>query len=358
MDSVGRDRFLPAHVWVDNGRGEPVPVSRYTEPHRWAEVADADVTVLLQFDDGAVRWPEIGRERTATSPAPSVVVALLDALRVEEGHRVLEIGTGTGYTAAVLAHGLGPSRVTTVEIDHFLAATARGALASHGYLVTVAAADGTAGHPPRAPYDRVLSSAAVAVGALPFAWVTQTRPGGRIVAPVRTSFTDGAALVAFAVDEGGRATGRALGRIVLPPLRQHREPLADLGDVVPDDPDAVVSHTTLKLWRVAKRFDARWAIGVQVPGCQWRHEPPDAEHPEHLLWLLDPGSRSWANVRYGTTRGPHVVRQCGPRRLWDEVVTAYRWWKAQGKPGLHRWVLSVTPTGQQVRLEDETSEEG
>ncbi|MCP2256743.1 Protein-L-isoaspartate O-methyltransferase [Streptoalloteichus tenebrarius] len=351
--AVPRAGFVPAHVWVGEGQGPPKPVSRDTDPDRWAEVAGSDVPVLTQFDDGATRWPDTnGRHCTGSVSPPSLVLTLLTALAVEDGNRVLEVGTGTGYTTALLAHRLGPSRVTSVEIDTYLAATARAALAAHGYLVTVARADGAAGHPTRAPYDRVLSTAAVTVGRLPYAWVAQTRPGGRIVAPLRTDYSGGAVLTAFTVHEDGTATGRPLGRVPAMPLRQHRTRRVDTASLPHGDPDARLARTGLKLWRVARTFDARWAIGAQVPDCHWWHEPPRDGGREHALWLLDPVTSSWAHVRYGATPGPQAVWQGGPRDLWDEVEAAYQRWKAEGRPGVDRWSFVVTPDRQTAVLGD------
>ena len=73
---------------------------------------------------------------------PGIMAVMLEALQVSDGHRVLEIGTGTGYNAALLCHRLGAGRVSTVDIDESLSETARESLASCGYHPTCVAADG------------------------------------------------------------------------------------------------------------------------------------------------------------------------------------------------------------------------
>ncbi|MGH8918047.1 MAG: protein-L-isoaspartate O-methyltransferase family protein, partial [Actinomycetes bacterium] len=79
---------------------------------------------------------------------------VLTALQVAPGMRVLEIGTGTGYNAALLAHQLGAAHVVSVEIDPVVAEHARHALAATGYrAVSVITGDGAEGYPPGAPYD-------------------------------------------------------------------------------------------------------------------------------------------------------------------------------------------------------------
>jgi protein-L-isoaspartate(D-aspartate) O-methyltransferase len=119
---------------------------------------------------------------------------MLAALDAEPGMRGLEIGTGTGYNAALLAHRLGAQTITSVEIDPALAEHARRALTAIGYLVTVITGDGALGYSPGAPYDRIISTAAVRE--VPYPWVAQTRPGGTILTPWGTPYQQwGAGLV-------------------------------------------------------------------------------------------------------------------------------------------------------------------
>ncbi len=105
---------------------------------------------------------------------------MLEALDISLGMSVLEIGTGTGYNAALLCHRLGSACVTSVDIDPALVDAARERLAALGYTPRLAARDGSAGYPPGAPYDRVIAT--VGVHVIPAAWIGQTREGGRILA--------------------------------------------------------------------------------------------------------------------------------------------------------------------------------
>ena len=116
-----------------------------------------------------------------TVSQPYVVAATLEALRLAPNDRVLEVGAGSGYAAAVasrLAAG-----VVAVERIESLADGARERLRALGFdNVTVVWADGSLGHPPGAPYDAIFVSAATA--AVPEALFEQLAPGGRLVAPV------------------------------------------------------------------------------------------------------------------------------------------------------------------------------
>ncbi|QVQ54861.1 methyltransferase domain-containing protein [Spiractinospora alimapuensis] len=136
-----------------------------------------------------------GRFSTSSSSALNVMARMIDALDLRPGARVLEIGTGTGYNAAVLAHIVGEGNVTSVEVDAELADRARQAL--EGYGVEVVVGDGRHGHRDGAPYDRLISTAAVSE--LPSAWEEQVRPDGIIVAP----WADGT-LGIITVGEGAR----------------------------------------------------------------------------------------------------------------------------------------------------------
>lgn len=117
----------------------------------------------------------------SSSSQPTIMAIMLDQLAPRPGDRVLEIGAGTGYNAAVLSRLVGPAgKVVSVDIDPGIVARARAALA--GSDVTVVCADGAQGHPDAAPYDRIIAT----VGAwdlLP-AWTAQLAPDGRIVLPL------------------------------------------------------------------------------------------------------------------------------------------------------------------------------
>ncbi|HEU0087207.1 MAG TPA: methyltransferase domain-containing protein [Pseudonocardiaceae bacterium] len=190
--AVDRGRFIPARAWFDDEHGHPQPLDQERDPERWRAAVYSDEPIVTQLDDGATVWPATSNAATSSASQPSMVLTMLDALEVRDGHRVLEIGTGTGYTAALLAHRLGAHSVTSVEIDPAAAEQARVNLTAAGYPPPVVCADGTAGWAPTAPYDRILATAAVLAGQLPYAWVEQTRPGGLLVTPWGTAYHNGA----------------------------------------------------------------------------------------------------------------------------------------------------------------------
>ena len=122
----------------------------------------------------------------SSSSQPAIMAIMLEQLGLELGHRVLEIGAGTGYNAALMAHIVGgEGRVVTLDIDDDIVADARKHIAAAGLdNVTVVRSDGGYGYPPEAPYDRII----LTVGAWDIApaWLKQLKPDGRMVLPLST----------------------------------------------------------------------------------------------------------------------------------------------------------------------------
>lgn len=116
---------------------------------------------------------------------PSIVAMMLAQLDAQPGDRVLEIGAGTGYNAALLAEIVGEDgAVVTVDIEPDVALHARKALNGTGYeRVTVIERDGLKGAPEHAPFDRM--TATVGLWDIPHAWWEQLADGGRLVLPLR-----------------------------------------------------------------------------------------------------------------------------------------------------------------------------
>lgn len=120
----------------------------------------------------------------SSSSQPAIMAIMLEQLDVEPGQRVLEIGAGTGYNAALLAHLAGAAgHVVSVDIDQDIVDAARAHLDAAGFgRVEVVRGDGGLGYPAAAPYDRII----LTVGAWDIApaWQEQLRPGGRLVLPL------------------------------------------------------------------------------------------------------------------------------------------------------------------------------
>jgi protein-L-isoaspartate(D-aspartate) O-methyltransferase len=153
-------RTVPRHLFVPE-----VPLAR----------AYADEAVAVQAVDGVT---------TSSASQPSMMAIMLGQLGLRPGHRVLEIGAGTGYNAALMAHIVGPAgRVVAVDIDAGLVDGAALHLAAAGVDdVELVCADGALGYPPAAPYDRIVLT--VGSGDVRPEWVEQLAPRGRLLLPL------------------------------------------------------------------------------------------------------------------------------------------------------------------------------
>lgn len=156
MRTVPRHTFVPS-VGIQEAYGEAAVITKRSE-------------------DGVA---------VSCASVPSVVAMMLEQLHVRPGDRVLEIGAGTGYNAALLAELAGPTgKVITIDIDGEVTAQARKALATAGYgHVKVLTGDGNHGEPNDAPYDRLIAT--VSPWDIPPAWWQQLAPEGRMVLPLR-----------------------------------------------------------------------------------------------------------------------------------------------------------------------------
>ena len=145
---------------------ELVPRERFVEDGQ-ADIAYADHALPISCGQ--------------TISQPYVVAAMTEALAIEPTHNVLEIGTGSGYQAAILAHLAG--KIVSIERYKTLADVARERLKALGLdNVTVIAADGALGAPEFAPFDRIIVTAAAPE--ISTAWQEQLKEGGILVVPI------------------------------------------------------------------------------------------------------------------------------------------------------------------------------
>ncbi|MFC3999680.1 methyltransferase domain-containing protein [Nocardiopsis sediminis] len=334
-------------MWIDEN-GKLTPIHRDDSPTEWMAACYSDRPLITQLDDGMG-----GGEGRSTSSAsmPTVVAMMLDALDLSPGHRVLEIGTGTGYNAALLAARAGAGNVTSVEVDPAIAERAREALRATGRVVGVVAADGGDGHAPAAPYDRVLATAAVR--RVPYAWVEQARPGGLIVTPWGTPFHNGA-LLRLRVHGDGTASGHFGGNVAFMWVRDQRPPPGGaVEDRVRPDHPTTDSTTDLHPFHALSDFDASFAIGVRVPAMSSVvvFDGDDPASGAYTAYLMDPYGPSWASWRVDPGATEFPVRRHGPRNLFGELADAYRWWSEAGKPAHTRFGATIGPGGQTVWLD-------
>jgi protein-L-isoaspartate(D-aspartate) O-methyltransferase len=317
---------------------------------------------------------------------PALMAVMLDQLGVAPGQRVLEIGTGTGYNAALLAHLVGDQRsVVTVEVDGELAERARAALASAGFGgITVLCTDGAVGAPELAPFDRIIVTAGV--WDIPPAWLSQLAVGGRIVLPLSVR---GIQLSVALARDGGHWTSRSACRCVMiavagafagpesgPPLGPQPGLHAYVVDGGAPDPDelyealsgpAVEVATGLRVADRRELGDLDLWLTLTEPGLSrvnmlGRHEGKAGPAQRRIAGLLPLGglvraagagpfavaavSRAAADRNRGAPFEA-VVQGYGPggAALAARLAGRATAWDEQGRPGTARLQLTVDPPG-------------
>jgi protein-L-isoaspartate(D-aspartate) O-methyltransferase len=168
-----------------------------------------DVRDLAYSNQGGIEITE-----TSVASQPSMIARMTEQLGLMGDERVLEIGTGLGYGAAILSKLA--REVHTVEIDPELAAEARGVLRGLGFEnVRVHTGDGMRGLPEDAPFDAILFTGAIED--LPQYIFQQLAPGGRVVAPIQDGFNS-LLYVGTMRDDGKTLDGGHVARVSFQPL--------------------------------------------------------------------------------------------------------------------------------------------
>ncbi|MFC5185632.1 methyltransferase domain-containing protein [Actinomadura harenae] len=324
VEQVPRHVFVP-RIWSD---GDPAEAITTGDP-RWLELVYSDETLVTQRmtfpGQGGFAWA------TSSSTRPGFMIRMLGLLDVADGMRVLEIGTGTGYGAALLSERLGSDLVTSIDIDPALVDAARERLAAAGYAPVLAVGDGTAGYPGRAPYDRVIAT--VANERVPYTWVEQTRPGGVILADLRPrGMTRAGALARLVVGGDGTAAGRLVASAGYMSMRRAVD-LPGIPEAPPIDATTVRTRPSRLGSEVLNVPGLSLLIWQHIPGVSAFGLPGDAAQ-------VVAGDGSWARV---PADGPGMVEYGGPSDVWARVEDAHAWWTGHGRPGVEDFGLTITP---------------
>ncbi|MBE2268951.1 MAG: methyltransferase domain-containing protein [Anaerolinea sp.] len=171
-------------------------------PKQNLETVYADEAVAIKRGvDGSI---------VSSSSQPSMMAIMLNALRLVEGCNVLEIGTGTGYNAAIMRQMVGTTgKVTSIEIDKEVVSKALDSFQRAGISgINVVEGDGVLGYAPRAAYDRIIAS--VGVWDMPPMWVRQLKPDGILVVPIWWDAYELCAAFTFERDGTLISTGNSL----------------------------------------------------------------------------------------------------------------------------------------------------
>ncbi len=282
-----------------------------------------DQALVTKIDER--HWP------TSSSSMPSAMANMLEVLDVKPGHRVLEIGTGSGYNAALLSTITGdPCQVVTIEYDASLAATAARALEQViGSGVTGIVGDGFDGWEQAGPYDRIIATASAAT--LPHSWVEQLRPGGKLVL-----FLWGSLASSFLLVE--KTTEQVVGHFL--PMPWYFMPLITERTRVPHIQTAKLLQQTCHasfvleedhlLLKKLSDTAFRWFLQWRIPGCQISKQV-QRDTGKQSLFVIEPASQSLVCFQRQGTEGWHAnVYGSGP--FWRDLQLAYEEFVSLGEP--------------------------
>ncbi|GAA1456521.1 ATP-grasp peptide maturase system methyltransferase [Nocardiopsis exhalans] len=349
---------VPRHVFVPgfylrseeeptDSAGVPVwePVTERTDPQRWLSAAYSDQTLITQFDGREPDWanPEVrhGGVFSSSATLPSLVATMWDDAQIADGHSVLEIGTGTGYSTAVLCERVGSGNVISMEVDGDRLAQAHRALSECGHTPSLVEADGLFGWQPGSPFDRVV--AACSMRHIPRALFNQTRAGGKILVTL-SGWLGGSARVLLTVDGQGRGAGPLLaGTISFMPARLHAPPgfgdprqWARMVEAAPARP--AVSAPERISGASVESFLPRFLAQCAAPNAQ-------SVILEESTLLVDVVSGSVALIEPAQGGGWQVL-QTGPVRLWDRIESALETYDRAGRPDQESFRVRADESGQ------------
>ncbi|MBX5449995.1 methyltransferase domain-containing protein [Thermogemmatispora sp.] len=357
VNSIEETRGYPL---VPNVRRALLAVSRahfvpyYCRQERPGVWVKHEARSLVYRDQALVtRVDERGRPLSSSS-MPSIMAAMLEALAVQPGMHVLEIGTGTGYNAALLAELVAPDgQVVTLDIDAELTALAAERLRLAGYdqCVQVVTADGLQGYAPAAPYERIIATGSYR--RIPSAWCEQLAPQGILVGDLVRSLTT----PLFRLVKVGPK--RLEGRLLPTPAF-----FMELRETEPAAPASRSHAPELGHWQKLPRLEeaetdlegyellyepafALW-LELHLPGVERRLYPlPGPDNSQRLatglLWqesllLLCPNA-------VGPRPAHWRVEVYGAVPLWSHVQKLREQWLAIGAPSLEAYALEVAADG-------------
>jgi protein-L-isoaspartate(D-aspartate) O-methyltransferase len=333
--AVPRHLFAPRFTLPDQVGSPALDVADLARREEWLRAAYRPKALLTDLDEHYVA--------TTSCSAPAVVAIMLEASAITEGQSVLEIGTGTGWTAGLLAHRLGSEAVTSVDIKPACVAAARDRLQALDLAPTLAAGDGYEGYEPRAPFDRIIATASLR--RVPPAWLGQIRPDGKVLADLRGSFAGNLALLT--VDADQFAHGRFLPETVnFMPLRSEQQPFQTLPELSSRAVNEAGKQRMTSLDpAVLRNRNFAFFAQLALPGTE-AGQVGIKGGPTYFC-LTDPHSGAWARAETGQD-AQRLVTQGGDRRLWDELEAAHELWQRLSQPHPEHFTIRVSPGGEQV----------
>ena len=344
-----------------------------------------DLPLAQVYEDRAIPTKFANGRAISSSSQPAMMAIMLEQLDLQPSHRVLEIGAGTGYNAALMAHIVGEwGQVTTLDIDEDIVAAARQHLQTAGiHSVRVICADGSLGWPEGAPYDRIIMT--VGGWDISPAWVDQLARNGRLLLPlslngpqVSVAFDrENSHLVSQSVTPCGFM--RLRGSFAEPDYTLSLGSLPHLSlestSPLPDDADLIYEwlSTSAQQWPTGVRLHPRelwrdlmlWLALREPHFCHLIAQGEAADEEVVPTLFQQEGDAKWqgsiglwaksslAMLQQQWTSKPAemslMVCSFGPEpTAAQQLITAVHAWDEQGRPGVNNWVVTAYPLDQAV----------
>ncbi|MFD4977464.1 protein-L-isoaspartate(D-aspartate) O-methyltransferase [Streptomyces sp. NPDC058424] len=335
-------RHLLVERWFTPAKDGWTVVDGPSDKEAWAAAAYSDTTLVTRVGPVHADHAEAGQTvtglPTSSSTLPSLVVTMLRHGRLTPGVRLLDLATGSGYSAALACHQLGDDLVTTLDVDPYLAQTAAVRLDRIGRHPIVVTGDGNSELP--GTFDRIVSM--VSMPRIPAQWLTALAPGGRLVTTITGT---GLIITADKTDDGG-ATGRVeWDRASFMATRTGDDyPLAlnDLFTTASTD-DGEVTVSPFPVLDVMQAWEVWSMLSLIAPGIE--HRTGTSDDGSRMTWMLHPDG-SWARARTEGGERTTTVHQGGPRRLYD-VLEQIRWrWLEHGELPVYGARVAIAPDGE------------
>jgi protein-L-isoaspartate O-methyltransferase len=275
---------------------------------------------------------------TSSATLPGLVVRMLRHARIRSGASVLDVGTGSGYSTALLARRFGDRLVTSVDVDPYLTGAARARLGEIGLHPQVITCDATGPLP--GGYDRIVSM--MGVRPVPPGWLAALRPGGRLVTTISGTMIiitavkndDGTASGQVEWDQAGFMTSRTDG-----PGRPGAD--RNVPAAIRDAEGELVRAGRYPVMRVDGSGELQSMLEITAPGiCHYYRESGQA----CTAWMTHPDG-SWARATAPSWEDLPVVHQSGPRRLWDILDDLRAYWLTRGYFRLRGARVRIAPDG-------------
>lgn len=324
---VDRRPFVP-HYYVQQNR-------TFVEQEAGPEIYE-DRAFVTQLDERGVP--------NSSSSQPSLMAQMLEALHVRPGQRVLEVGTGTGYNAALLAALVGKQgHIVSVDIAAGLVKQASLRLKAWPWVET-ATVDGLAGYPNGAPYDCIIATGGTPT--IPQAWAEQLAVGGSLLGSLTLPLSTPTPLYRMQKDANGNLHGSFLATpAFFMPLYQHssRKMAPDFAfyDTLPVCERA---WTTLDLPRLFKDPGLALWVNQQIAGLRVALRSVGASSPQVRTCLLLPGCMLTV-LQNPTDTQSFEIEVRGRELVWSRWLAAYREWDSLGRPTPERYRLTVNHEG-------------